>query len=122
MARDIDVSDPKSLSRDEILYLQDRDRLPAGVEPISMEDRMKGEETELVAHATGTVLVPKSQVDKFTGREEAPADEDDDLDDYSEMSQKDLQAEAKARKLQTTGTKDELIARLEADDAKADGA
>lgn len=119
MARDIDVSDPSKLTRDDILYLQDRDRLPEGVEPISFEDRMAGNETELVAHATGTVLVPKDQVDHFTGRD-VPEGDEDELPPYTAMSQKDLQDEAKSRKLPTTGSKSDLIARLEADDEKTD--
>lgn len=34
MSRKIDVSDPAKLSEDDIRYLQERDRLPEGVEPL----------------------------------------------------------------------------------------
>lgn len=120
MARQIDVSDPSKLTRDELLYLQDRDRLPEGVKPLTQDERMKGNELEMVATATGTAMVPKDKVAEATGH---TADVDDeDLPEYSDMSVKDLQAEAKDRKLPTNGSKDELVARLEADDAKADGA
>lgn len=120
MALDIDVSDPSKLTREEILYLQDRDRLPEGVEPIPQEDREEGK-TVFVATATGSATVPESELDKFTGRDQPePGLEVVEVDSYDQLTVEDLKAELSERKLETKGTKSDLIARLEADDASKD--
>jgi hypothetical protein len=117
MALDIDVSDPKKLTKDEILYLQDRDRLPAGVKPIAQEDR-EGGKTVLVAVPQGSATVPEDRVAEFTGH----GQEDEDVvevNSYDELSDTDLAAELKARGLSTAGKRETQIKRLEEDDAKS---
>lgn len=112
------ANDPGSLTEDEKLYLQDRDRLPEGVKPMTQEER--GAETEIVATAVGSSVVPKDQVKQFTDPESANDGEDVvEIDSYDALSPDELKGELKARNLSTSGKKEDLVARLEADDSKA---
>jgi hypothetical protein len=120
MALNIDVSDPSKLTKEEILYLQDRDRLPEGVEPIPQDER-DGVKTVLVATATGSATVPESELDKYTGRDQPEPDEDVvEVDSYDDMTVEDLKAELQSRKLSTAGNKGDMVKRLEMDDAKSE--
>jgi hypothetical protein len=124
MALDLSGKDPSELTRDELLYLQDRDRLPEGFEPVAQEDR-EGSKTVLVAVDTGSALVPEDQLEKYTNPLGTSGEEGDEevveVDSYDQMTVEDLKAELAERGLDTKGKKDELIARLEADDAKNQG-
>lgn len=121
MALQIDVSDPSKLTRDEILYLQDRDKLPEGVEPIPQSERVEGE-TVMVATAQGSATVPKSRLSEFTGHTDSDDEEIVEVESYADLSDDDLRAELKARGLTTTGKTETMVKRLEDDDAsKANG-
>ena len=48
---------------------------------------------------------------------DAPADLEDDYDDESEWSYKELQTEAKERELPASGSREEIVARLRENDA-----
>jgi hypothetical protein len=51
---------------------------------------------------------------------EADSDDEDEVEDYSEMTNEALRAELSTRGLDVTGKKSELIKRLEEDDAQAE--
>lgn len=111
MSRVIDVSDVSKLTDDDIKYLQDRGRLPAGVEPIV--------DSTNVGHVQG----PSSAVPR-----EVPAPDDEELeleeDGYEAMKVADLKAEIERRnadrpaddQLSTKGRHADLVATLVADD------
>lgn len=118
MARlDLYQKDPKELTKDELLYLQDRDRLPEGFEAVEQTDR-EGGETVLVAVPGGSATVPKNRVGEFTGH----GDEEDVVlvESYEEMGVEDLKSELSLRRLPVSGNKADLIARLEEDDNKSE--
>jgi hypothetical protein len=107
MSREIDVSDPKSLSLLDRIYLQDRERLPEGAKPVTNEERDSlTEPTQLVAVASGSALVPESKVAEALGQ----SDDDDDLNDWTVA---ELKEELERLDLPVSGTKAELVARLE---------
>ena len=76
---------------------------------------------EIVAEAA-PLGAPSSREEVATegGEETAPAGEEaEEGEDYAAMTNADLQAELESRGLATSGTKAELIARLEEDDASS---
>lgn len=79
----------EDLSEEEQLWL--RDQHPRGAQIIA----------EMKARESGAVVI-----------------EDDDVPPYSEWEYKELQAEAKARDLNASGTKEDLISRLNENDAE----
>jgi hypothetical protein len=102
MAREIDTSNPEKLSFEERLYLQDRNQLPKGLEPITAEDIEESKNTDV---------------------------DDADLEDlpYAEWPKKALVAEAKARKANgadiiTSGSIPDLADALTAHDAASEEA
>lgn len=95
--REVDMEDPSAWTEAEILYLRDRNQLPADFD----------------ADKALKKFSKKAKVDEETT--------DEDLA-YEDMSKKALKALATERGLDVTGDmkKDELIASLEADDADTD--
>lgn len=95
MSRKIDASDPKKLSDDDKRYLQERNRLPAGVYPAPAPDdpRNKGVPVDPNSYPTA---------DASTG--------------YGGMTVEQLKTELENRGLGTGGNKAELVSRLEEDD------
>lgn len=110
MTREIDVSDPTSLSLDDRLYLQDHNRLPRGAKPVNNETRAK--------------LAKK--VEEAQRSEEAKAAEEDEAfnaevstDSYDSMNARQLKAELKARKVDpVSDDKDDLVEQLRSLDAE----
>lgn len=101
MARKIDY---QNLTEDDLQYLADRQWLIA--------------EGDYLGHKTSETV----DAWRADGSLPAPADGDDDGDDdgieYKDATNAQLKAELESRGLETTGKKDELIARLEANDAE----
>lgn len=96
MAREVDFENP---SNDDLIYLQSRSWLIEEAQLLGVE----GLQDKVDAFARGEV-------------EEEETDEDGDDKTYAEATVEELKAELKSRGLETSGKKDELIARLEADD------
>ena len=122
MARDIDFD---NLTDDDMPYLQARHFLVEEAELLGHEGvREKvdawtpGETPEADARqdvrpapqTTGDADLPTTP--------QTPDEEEEEEVDYSEASKDELVAEAKRRELPASGTKDEIIARLEAYDAE----
>lgn len=122
MSRKIDVSDPKNLSVEDRLYLQQREGVPGGGLPKGAKpvhdpsvQRLAPPETEESGTATndapngGAGFAPQTSADGA---------------DYANWSVKDLKAEVERRneerpeddRLEKPSKKDDLVAVLEADD------
>lgn len=85
MSREIDLSDPSSLSEADIKYLQDRGRRPAGVPAVHV-DAPEARDISEVPH-TGDVNTPKAGRRSHAAKAKAEpvaADEDDEIIDDSE--------------------------------------
>lgn len=99
MSRQIDTSDIGSLSNEDIGYLRDRGRLPAGYDG--------GE----VSHTVTSSQVAEQENTNVSAEVLAPSQ-------YSDATKADLIEELERRGLDTDGTKAELLERLEADDGE----
>lgn len=105
MSRKIDVSDPSSLSEEDVLYLQERGQpLPEGVTPVLTEDPSPPDLSD----------VP------YTGDENTVADDTPQplsAERYGVAGLPELRAELQRRDLPVTGKKLELISRLQESDS-----
>lgn len=99
MSREIDMSDLDALSKEDIQYLRDRGRLPAGYDG--------GE----VSHTVTSSQIAEQENTNVASSQLSPAD-------YQDAKKADLVEELERRGLDTDGTKDELIARLEENDGE----
>lgn len=118
MSRKIDVSDPSKLTEDDIRYLQERDRLPSGVEPIDTSTDVRAGSASLpdepVTGDVGTSAPDGGQAIPDPG----------DVRDYDSMSTAQLKAEIDVRnegrdsdsRISKAGGHDALAARLREDD------
>lgn len=108
MSKDIKAlasKDPEDLTYEDLIYMQDRGRLPAGVRPAN--------------YTKGEPFVVGDDIVGPNGTESGQASDDgDDPDDenYAKWRKDDLIEECEERGLDTSGNKDALVARLEADD------
>lgn len=110
MSRQIDVSDPESLSVEDRLYLQYRGQLPEGAEPVLITGQHPNDVP--LAPNTGNVnTVPAYQEEIVLGGK---------FKEYDGMTVNELRRELEDRNLATSGTKGELVFRLLSDDAKPD--
>lgn len=133
MSKTIDLSKGvEGLSEDDLLYLAQRDNQDAIRELEAREasiDQSKGRPLEEVAN-TGDANTRGETIEELEARLAAmkaeqgagDADEDDEDEelDYESMSNDDLRAELARRELSVSGKKEDLIARLEEDDASED--
>lgn len=117
MSRDIDTSDLSALSKEDLQYLNDRGRLtpeqvaehlgddvPGPPEGQSLDDiEYVGDENTVASVQTETGTPTLSP------------------DDYEDSSNERLREELRRRRLSTSGNKQELIERLEDNDAEAEG-
>jgi hypothetical protein len=132
MSRDIDRSDLSALSKEDLLYLDSRGQLTpeerqehlglsreASLEDVdeSLAPVDSSLENPTVGNATGNV-----ESEGQTGTPDSGDGEDDEDDEipYEDHTNEELRGFLKERGLSTTGTKDELIARLEEDDESED--
>jgi SAP domain len=106
MSREIDM---ENLSDEDIIYLADRGRLPDDVDD-PREQADMSEPVELDTEYIGDVGAMEA--------ESIVADEEV-FSEYEDMTVNDLKAELSDRGLPTSGTKAELIARLEENDQPA---
>jgi SAP domain len=98
----------------------------AGLDRDEAVQSVHGEDTAAPAPVFNTENVPTGGADNpsvvteptAASRQTVSPEDDDELLDYRDMHKADLVAEASARGLATSGNKDELIARLEANDAQ----
>lgn len=128
MSRKIDLSDPSSLSTEDRLYLQDRERLPAGAQPARVPSMVQGAATfpDPITGDVGTRVpiggaVPPPgdpshrsigpEPDTTTTMSRSRQDQS-----YESLSVSDLKDALKQRGLSTSGNKSELVARLVEDD------
>lgn len=115
MSKVIDVNDPDSWSDDDVIYLRDRGQLPAGYE-LRSDLRIQppaGPNLDEAPYAgdVNTYLGPTAGAEKDDGPMGVFMEEED----YDSMSKAQLQAEARARNLDDSGTKAELVSRLQSD-------
>lgn len=124
MARDIPLDKP--LTRADRKYLEDRGQyaLVARIEQNYPQD--DPDEQPLPFHVGGDAGLDAVSAENAALRAELEAlkasqspKDDDELPPYIEWKKEDLVKEAEARKLATTGTKQELADRLDAYDAQA---
>lgn len=112
MSRKIDMSDPSSWTVADRQYLQDRNMLPADAVNVGPAK----------VHSNSNTLPPN------TGTVSAglPQDKEEDVlfdgkaDDYNGMTAEQLKDELRGRGLAVSGTKNELMYRLRADDDNPD--
>jgi hypothetical protein len=115
MSRVIDLSDPSSLSEEDIKYLQDRGRRPAGIPPVGVGQPGVGYPVE---------SVPLEEVPHTGDVGANPPNPHKGLVSYHGATVSQLQDEIRYRNQQNPeapplsirGNKAELIAELEADD------
>lgn len=100
MSREIDMSDLSALSKEDIQYLRDRGRLPAGYDGGEVSHTKTSSQ---IAEAVTANVVTEAGL--------APAE-------YAEARKPQLIAELERRGLDTDGTRDELVARLEENDGE----
>lgn len=122
MSRKIDTSNPGSLSTEDILYLQERDRLPAGVDPI-MDPRVV---TMAMPANIGTVTnnAPDGGSSIDPAAVVSASATVSDTGTYEDLTVSELKDEVDRRndlrgedeQLSKPGKKADLIAVLEADD------
>lgn len=111
MTREIDISDPTSLSLEDRLYLQDHNRLPRGAKPVSNETRRKF--AAKVEEAQRELEAQMQAEDEAFDAESSPQDS------YDEMNARQLKAELRARNIEPVSSdKDELVAQLRELDAE----
>lgn len=111
----------KKLSLADRVYLADRGQLPAG-EKDPRRPTAKGRIIVGLDNEEEPTSEPTSQTasEPSTEPTSEPTSEESTQVDYTSMSKKDLQAEAKSRDLSTSGTVADLVERLMADDETAD--
>jgi hypothetical protein len=107
MAREIDFS---NLDTDDLLYLQSRSWLIDEAERYGHTDVR----SRIVALHDGTL------VGEVVDEADESGEDDGEEVAYADAKVEELRAELKERGLDTTGKKEELVARLEADDAADD--
>jgi len=145
MARKIDVSNPSKLSDDDLRYLEDRGRLPRGIESIrakeqnndrpglpdntgdvgTADDDAVREAEAARAAAERREAELREELDRLKEQLEGPAELPD---AYEDWSKEQLLTEVKSRnegrppeeRLPTSGNKAQLIELLAADDARED--
>lgn len=100
MSREIDMSDIDSLSKEDIDYLRDRGRLPAGYDGGEVSHTVTPSQ---VAEQANTSVSSEPTIQPSQ---------------YSDATKAELIEELERRGLDTDGTKSELVARLEADDGE----
>lgn len=100
MSREVNVSDLDSLSKEDIQYLRDRGRLPAGYDGGEVSHTLTGSQ---IAEQENTTV---SQGDRLSAGQ------------YQDAKKDQLIAELEARGLETGGNRDDLIARLEDSDGE----
>lgn len=123
MSRKIDLTNPDSWDEDDVLYLFQYDTKPEAV-------RARAEELGVTLPPVGGPGMAKAVPDitAFSDEElqaeverRAATTEPGDLpDQYADWKKADLVAEAKNRDLPSSGTKEELVELLEADDASVE--
>lgn len=111
MSKTININDPGSWSDDDIIHLRDRGRLPAGYD-LPRHLRLASPEAPDLADIphVGDVGTPEP-AGNFVD-EDGPVGTFVDDEDFDSMSKPQLQAEARARDLDDSGTKPELVERL----------
>ena len=122
------VKSPSDLSDAEYKILQDQGQLPAGF-PIRSEFQGPPEVAVTFQGHTGTVATMsteelEAELERRRAEQTSPSigdkggiQEDDEDLAYEDMSNDDLRAELASRDLAVSGSKADLIARLEEDDA-----
>lgn len=124
MSRKIDLSDPSNLTEDEVRYLQERDKLPAGVDPVmtpgvvnmALPENTGSAVTEPAPSGGNSIPAPSTSAP-------APATSSE----YDEMTVKELKDEVDRRneardaesQLSKPSKKDDLIAVLATDDEES---
>lgn len=130
MSKDINTSDLGSLSDEELQYLAQRDNQEAVAlleERGASVDLSQPRSLDQIAN-TGDANTGGETIEQLEARlarmraeqgvsEDDEDDEDEEEMDYEFMSNDDLRAELARRDLSVSGKKEDLIARLEADDA-----
>lgn len=111
MARNIDFD---NLSKDDIQYLRQRDALVREAELLGYTDIRKTVDADMDAQPEYDAEQDVDPSPQSQGNADLPATEE--IPPYSEWSKDELVAELKTRKLSASGNKDELVARLDADD------
>lgn len=114
MSKQIDLTKP--LSEEDAAYVADR--------PWILEDaKLRGVEVSIETNFTTDNDEAEDEDDEETGADDAVTDEseddaeDDELeDDYEEWNVEQLKAELKSRGLTVSGSKEQLIERLQASD------
>ena len=121
MSRQIDVSDPASLSDEDIQYLRDRNRLDivAQANHAAVLDAVKvvpvaNEKIFELDRRIPANRTPASVIQEI--REKAEGQEAEEVPPYSEWTREELRRECTARELPTGGKHAELVTRLEDDD------
>jgi hypothetical protein len=109
MSRQIDMSDPDSWSEADRQYLQDRNMLPAdqiNVGPAQVHPQMNVDGP--IVPPAGTPNMDSEDDVLFDGK----------ADEYDDMNVDELKNALRERGLAVSGTKNELVYRLRADDAQ----
>lgn len=124
MSREIDLSNPGSLSVEDRIYLMDRGQLPEGAQPVTQEERDSiegdGSSQDLIVENAGQdPSQEEGGQDSVTGESESGGG----TADYDSLTKDELTDEARRRELSgySSMTKDELIELLEEDDQSDDG-
>lgn len=127
-----EITKPSDLTDDQYKILQAQGKLPKGF-PFR-EDLVDHPSAGSFSANTGTIAVMsteelEAELARRKAEETIPSigdkggiqdDDDDDEVDYSQLTNKELRALLAERELSVDGNKDELIARLEEDDASED--
>ena len=108
MSRTIDMSDPEAWDEDDVRYLRDRGQLPEG-----HEEPMPTDVTTVPLPETNT-----GDANTWRGRDEDGANFGGPEDAYKRMTVEQLKQELSLREMPVSGTKNELVYRLLADDSK----
>lgn len=109
MSKTIDMEKPDAWTDDDIIYLRDRGRLPEGYDlPENLRQEPQAPPLDETPYIGDVGTVPDAPMsDGTTGTFV-------DDDDFNEMPKSRLQAEARARNLDDSGTKADLVERLQA--------
>lgn len=116
MSRQIDMDKPLSSKDRDYLLERGQGYLVEQLDRVAEQNRLA---KEAVQRTVGTVDDPDGRPD-FTGEQNveqnAPGEDDGDPDVYESWKVPELKQELERRELATSGTKAELISRLEDDD------
>lgn len=113
------LGDPDSWDDDDIIYLRDRGMLPEGYrvpkrlasrppQGLALEDYPNTGDVGTIADNPVNLAGPGTPVGQFVDDEE-----DDGEESFSDMTKDQLQQEARSRGIDDSGTKADIIARLE---------